>query len=244
LELGTTDQQGAKAFYSGLFGWTANDSPMGPDAVYTIFQLDGSDAAAAYQLDAERLKQGVPPHWMVYIATDDADVTASKANKFGGEVLAPPLDVMDHGRMAVLRDPTGAVFSIWQAKSHKGVQISGEEGSFCWADLNSPHPEKAKRFYQKLFDWQITEGSNRQSGYMNIQHGEEYIGGIPAESDAEPGWLIYFETADCDGLSAKAQTRGAKLLMPPLSMPNVGRISCIADPQGAVFALYEPLQAA
>jgi tRNA U38,U39,U40 pseudouridine synthase TruA len=50
-ELGTTDQNAAKAFYSGLFGWTFRDTPMGPGVVYTIFQLDGRDAAALYTLE-------------------------------------------------------------------------------------------------------------------------------------------------------------------------------------------------
>ena len=73
IELGTTDQPAAKSFYQALFGWTPADMPMGPDDFYTIFKLEGRDAAAAYTLRPEQRSQGVPPHWMPYIMVASAD---------------------------------------------------------------------------------------------------------------------------------------------------------------------------
>src|SRR5215469_889312 len=138
VELATTDQEGAKKFYSSLFGWSPNDNPMGPGEVYTIFRLNGRDAAAGYTLRKEQKDQHVPPHWALYIAANSADETASKAAKAGGTVLAPAFDVMDVGRMAVLQDPTGAVFCAWQAKKHSGLGAISENNAFCWADLSTP----------------------------------------------------------------------------------------------------------
>src|SRR5215831_10522324 len=89
FELGTTDQNAAKAFYHSIFGWMANDFPMGPSEFYTMFQKDGRDAGAAYTLNQEMKARGVPPHWMIYIAVSSADQTAAKVTEAGGTVLAP-----------------------------------------------------------------------------------------------------------------------------------------------------------
>ena len=110
IELSTTDQSAAKTFYDSLFGWTANDVPMGPDGVYTMFQLAGRTTAAAATLRPVQHEAKVSPHWMLYIAVENADATAERAAKAGGKILAPPFDVMDAGRMAVIQDPTGAHF--------------------------------------------------------------------------------------------------------------------------------------
>ena len=62
FELATSDQAAAKKFYGGLFGWTANDVPMGPGAFYTMFLLRGRKVGAAYALMPDQAQQGVPPH--------------------------------------------------------------------------------------------------------------------------------------------------------------------------------------
>ena len=94
FELSTNNQTAAKTFYSDLFGWTIADSPMGPDAVYTMFQIDGLDVGACCTLQPEQLTHGVPPNWAVYIAVDSADATAEKVTAAGGTVMAPPFDSM------------------------------------------------------------------------------------------------------------------------------------------------------
>src|SRR5712692_5500182 len=115
IELATTDQKAAKDFYSSLFGWSPQDSPIGPSEFYTIFKLEGRDAAAGYTLREDQRAHGVPPNWMIYITVDSADQAAAKAKQLGGTVVMTPFDVMDLGRMAVIQDPTGAHFCVWQA---------------------------------------------------------------------------------------------------------------------------------
>ncbi len=99
------DQNAAKDFYSSLFGWQANDMPMGPSGVYTIFRLQGRDAAAGYELNPQQRAQGVPPHWLPYIAVESADASAARVTQLGGTVIMPPFDVFDAGRMAVIQEP-------------------------------------------------------------------------------------------------------------------------------------------
>src|SRR5262249_3485989 len=170
IELATTDQNAAKNFYGKLFGWTVNDFPMGPNDFYSMFQLEGRDTAAAYTIRPEQRSQGVPPHWMIYVAVEDADAATRRAAELGGKVLAAAFDVYTVGRMAVLEDPTGAVFSVWQAKQHKGTGIADVDGTLCWAELSTTDQERASRFYADLFGWKITKGDEDQShNYFHIQ---------------------------------------------------------------------------
>jgi len=143
VELHTTDQPAAKNFYASLFGWAIHDSPMGPNEVYTIFRLQNRDAAAACTLRPEQRSQGVPPHWMLYIAVDSADAAAAQVQKLNGKAFGPAFDVMDAGRMAIAQDPTGATFCLWQANKNNGIGIAQVNGTFCWADLSTPDPKRA-----------------------------------------------------------------------------------------------------
>jgi predicted enzyme related to lactoylglutathione lyase len=241
VELAATDQAAAKKFYTTLFGWDATDEPMGPDEVYNFFQLRGRTVAAGTTLRPEERQHGVPVHWNLYIATDNADQTAAKVTQDGGKVLMPAFDVPDAGRMAVLQDPTGAAFNIWQPKQVPGLGITDEPGAFCWADLSTGDPARAAKFYSDVFGWKAEKGQNDPSGYTHIKNGEHFIGGIPPAHNAKtpPHWLLYFMVADVAASTTKASQLGAKILMPPQNMEGVGTWSIVADPQGGVFALFK-----
>lgn len=242
IELTTTDQNAAKTFYSSLFGWTFMDFPMGPDDLYTMFALRGRTSAAVYTMRDDEKAMHIPPHWNLYITVESADATAKRAGELGGKVLAPAFDVSEHGRSAVIQDPAGAVFMLWQPKGHQGIAIKDEPGSFCWADLNTPDPKAAGDFYSKLFGWEI-EAAQDASGYLHIKNAGDYIGGIPPREhqnpNAPPHWMIYLQVANCDESTAKAKELGAKVYMGPMTMEKVGKITVLADPQGAVSALFE-----
>ncbi|HEX3320911.1 MAG TPA: VOC family protein [Terriglobales bacterium] len=243
VELGTTDQEAAKKFYESLFGWTAQDSPMSPGEVYTIFKLDNRDAAAGYTLRQEQRSAGVRPHWMLYIAVANADESTAKVKSLGGTVIMGPLDVMGMGRMSVLQDPTGAHFCIWQAMTQPGIGVANVPGALCWADLSTPDVKRAADFYSALLGWKIIADEKDPSGYLHIKNGEDFIGGIPPSKLRQPGvpphWLPYFQVADVDATANTATHGGAKLCMPPTSMENVGRLAIIFDPQGAAFAIFK-----
>jgi len=244
IELATSDQTAAKSFYSNLFAWQAVDFPMGPDQHYTIFQIDGRDAAAGYTIDGPMKEMGVPPHWGLYVATESADASAAKVTAAGGKVLAGPFDVKDFGRMAPLRDPAGATFAVWQAGTNTGTRITGVPGTLCWADLSTPDQAAAVAFYGAVFGWDATPGQDN-SGYLHIKNGEAFIGGIPAAHQRNPGapphWMPYFQVADCDASVATAKELGAKVFMEPFTMEKVGRMAIVADPQGAAFSLFQPI---
>lgn len=240
IELATTDPKAAKDFYTKLFGWSFLDNDMGPGMTYTIFQLKGRDAAACYALDAAKMP-GVPPHWMLYIATADADASARRSAELGGTVNAPAFDVMELGRMAVLADPQGGNFCVWQTKSNKGIGIHNEAGAFCWGQLNTSDTAEAETFYRGLFGWDAKTGSDGGMAYTEWLLGGTPIGGmmaLPKEAPAPPHWLPYFAVADCDAAAVRAASLGANTFVPPSDIPGTGRFAVLADPQGAAFAIY------
>jgi len=248
-ELGTTDQDGAKKFYTALFGWKHNDNDMGEQGTYTIFTRDGVDVAALFTLQPDMLKQGVPPNWATYITVESADAAAEKAKALGGTIMMGPFDVMDHGRMAVIRDPQGAVFAVWQAKKHIGVGVLGEPNSLGWTQLNAKDTAKAKAFYTALIGWKAQDdpmGPEFGGGhYTTFMKSDGPAGGMmamppmPGSEHIPSHWLPYFAVSDVDAMSAKAGSLGGKTHVPPTDIPDVGRFSVLADPQGAAFALIK-----
>jgi len=215
---------------------------MGPDDFYSMFEIQGRRTGAAYTMRADERAQGIPPHWTLYVAVESADKTAAQVEPLGGKLLAAPFDVFDAGRMAVIQDPTGAVFCIWEPKRHTGLGISGPN-TFCWADLSTPDREKAKPFYEGLFGWTFDPGEGKDpGGYWHIMSGSRAIGGIPPAGQVDPKipphWLIYFYVDDVDASAAKAKAGGATFYMPPMTVEGVGRMAVLADAQGAVSALF------
>lgn len=234
IELATSDANGAKTFYTRLFDWTYNDNPMGEMGVYTILQKDGRDVAALYQQGAEQ--QGVPPNWLSYVAVTSADATVAQAQERGAQVLAGPFDVADFGRMAVLADPQGAAFAVWEAKSQHGVGVRDDVGSLCWNELQARDVDAAKKFYPPLFGWRMKESDE----YTEWHLGENAVGGMlvsQAPEDVPSFWLPYFAVDDADATAAKANELGGSVLVPPTDIERVGRFAVLADPQGAAFAV-------
>lgn len=246
IELNTSDVAAAKQFYTTLFDWQAVDSPAGPDMVYTMLTLRELEVGAMCELQAEAKANGVPAHWMPYVATADADASAAKATELGGTVLAGAFDVMDAGRMAILQDPQGATICVWQANQSKGIRLQGEPGTFCWGELWTNDIPAATAFYTRLFGWG-TKGDSEGApeDYTEWQLGEQSIGGMlaiqPEMGPIPPNWLPYFLVQDCDATAAKASAAGGTICMQPMDIPDVGRFTVIQDPQGASFAVIKLL---
>jgi len=242
FELGTTDQKGGNQFYTSLFGWSVSDNPIGPDQFYSTYRKDGSAVGAAYTLSPEMQAQGVPPHWVVYFAVKDVDAVVAKIPQLGGAVIQPAFDVMELGRMAVVRDPTAALFCLWQAKQHSGAEVFGEMNTICWTELATRDTEKAKRFYSDLFGW-TTKDSTGGQPYTEFAVAGRGTGGIlPIEDswgDVKPFWSIYCRVDDCEAMAEKIKQQGGQVKHPPFDVPQVGRMAVVADPQGAIFQIIK-----
>lgn len=244
-ELATTDQNGGVAFYRKLFGWDLNEQSMGPDGTYSMFLMRGKEVAAACSLRPDERQAGIPPHWNMYVTVKSADEAAAKAQQLGGKVLAPPFDVMNVGRMAVLQDPSGAVFEVWEPKLHIGAKILNEPGALCWSELTTRDAKAAEAFYTKLFGWTAKDSSGDAGGMQYTEfsnQGQPGVGMMPMPAQMPAGvpsyWMPYFQVTDTDASTAKATGLGAKVMVPPKDISKTGRFAIISDPQGAMFALF------
>jgi uncharacterized protein len=181
---------------------------------------------------------GAPPSWMSYVSVEDADATAGRARELGATLYAEPFDVFDAGRMAVISDPEGAVFALWQPGTQIGAGVVNEPGTLSWNDLATRDPEGAQRFYGELFGWTFDPVAPI---YLTIRNGEQMNGGVRVmgrgEEQVPPHWLPYFAVDDLGAAVALANDLGGKALAPPMEVP-AGRFAALADPHGAAFALF------
>lgn len=237
VDLATTDQEAAKAFYTELFGWEAVDLPIGDGQLYTMLQLHGRDVAALSTMQAEMQAMGIPPHWNSYITVDDVDELAGKVADAGGTVIAPPFDVLDSGRMAVIQDPTGANVALWQPRNHIGARVVNIPGALVWNELMTRDPQQASNFYTVLLGWEAEH--DEKMNYTMLKNNGRMAGGIFQMGEdmahVPPNWSVYFSVADCDATVAKAVELGGQILKPAADIPGMGRFAVLQDPQGGVF---------
>ncbi|MGF1459611.1 MAG: VOC family protein [Leptolyngbyaceae cyanobacterium] len=243
VDLATTDTVAAKQFYCHLFDWTAIDVPAGEAGVYTMLQKAGKDVCALYEMPAARQQQE-PPNWLSYVSVADVEASTDKAKALGGEVLQAPCDVMESGRMSLIKDPTGAVFALWQPQQHLGATLVNEPATLCWNELQTHKVEQATQFYTQLFGWETETTRNAAGGDYSLfkqsdRHGAGMMEIQPEWGEVPPNWAVYFAVENCDLTLKKAVELGGKVEMPPMEIADVGRLAIIQDPQGAVFTVLQ-----
>jgi predicted enzyme related to lactoylglutathione lyase len=237
VDLGVDDIARAVTFYSQLFGWDIQPGP--PEAGgYRMCLKDGRPVAGIGP------KQGPPedpPAWTVYLASDNADETAGRITAAGGQVVVAPMDVMDVGRMLVAADPAGAVFGVWQARSHTGLGLANEPGAVCWNENFSRDLEGNQAFYGAVFGYEYGDMSTPGFRYATLKLDGHEVGGIGEFGGGFPPgapayWSTYFAVGDTDAAVVTVTKAGGSVTREPWDSPY-GRMAVVSDDQGAVFSL-------
>lgn len=231
------DVQAARDFYAALFGWEMVET--GPDTGgYTIAQVSGRPVAGLGENEPD---SQMPPVWTTYLAVDDVEEVAARVSEHGGQIFMPAMDVMDQGRMAVVADPTGAVFGLWQAKKHHGAQIVNEPGALTWNECMTRDYDGAKKFYAEVFGYDLEDIGDGSFHYCVLNLGGRPVGGLgqigtdmPAEVPAH--WMSYFSVADTDATLERATGLGARVRLPAQDTPY-GRMAVLEGAQGEGFAV-------
>lgn len=239
VDVSSTDLAKTNAFYGGLFGWDARQVPEPEAGGYTMYFLDGKMVAAAGPV----FTPDQHPAWSTYVCSDDAAATAEAVTAAGGQVVMGPMDVMGQGHMAVLQDPTGAFFSIWQPMIHRGAELAGEPGSFGWTELYTRDVPAAQAFYSRIFGWAIEESDMSFGKYTVFQlDGRPVAGGMDMSSmlpeSIPPHWLVYFNVSNTDESIARVRELGGTVLDGPNPTP-MGPMAVLQDPTGASFAIIQ-----
>ena len=235
VDLGTPDVDRARSFYGELFGWEMQEVAVPGSSPYVLCRVEGKDVAGIH----EHREDGGGA-WMSSVSVDDVDETTSRAQGLGATILREPFDVMGEGHEAVLRDPVGAVFSVWQPGSHIGAGLVNEVHTWGWNELSTADFDRARSFYTDLFGWSTEDapGPMRRAGFAM---GHLLIAGIheaqPQEGD-ESVWTVAFRVADADRSVARVKDLGGEVLLPPMPVP-VGKFAIVADHSRAPFILTE-----
>ena len=240
VELMTPDQEAAKAFYGPLFGWEFEDVPMGDAGYYVAVAKDGDSVAGiSGQMPG---MEGHPAFWGVYLTVDDVDAVAGKVAGAGGEVEAEPFDVMDLGRMAAIKDPTGARVNLWQAGATIGTTRANEPGTPIWNELITADVASATRFYGDVLgvSWEEMPMEGGPAYTCLVVDGRQVGGAMPPPMEGiPPHWNVYFNVVDTDATIAQATGLGGSVVAPAFDVPGVGRMAVLADPQGGMFNLMQ-----
>ena len=240
-DLATTNPEGARKFYSAVFGWKVEVNPDPQYGGYAIATSSGKDVAGI----GPKQMQEAPTAWTVYIGTANAAESAKQAVAAGGKIIAPVMEVGDQGHMAIIQDPSGAYLGLWQAGKMFGSQTSGAS-SMGWAELNARGFAKASPFYKQLFGWgekKMPLSGDQTGDYTEFQlHGDSIAGGmemnpmVPAQVPSY--WMVYFNVDNVDKAFDKVIAEGGKEMLSPQDMPG-GRFAIVSDPQGAAFGLLK-----
>ena len=248
------DPEKAVTFYTELFGWEAEET-MGADSPgkYYLCRLRGRDVAAI----ASRPDAAPPtdPAWGTYVWVDSAEDAAARAADTGGSIVMEPFDSLDGGRIAVVADPAGAVFGVWQPGAHKGSQLVNEPGAWSMSLLNTRDQESAKAFYGAVFGWE-GEAFEMGGGEVVLWRLPGFVGGEPEQpvprdvvavmapiggdvpADVPAHWSVDFWVDDVDATAQRAVDLGGSVIAPPYDVPGTAlRQAVVADPQGATFSI-------
>lgn len=240
------DPERAVSFYTELFRWEARET-MGDDSPgkYFICRLRGRAVAAV----GSRRGGAAPsvPAWGTYVWVESADETAAKVTGSGGSVVMEPFDLLDAARMAVVADPAGGVFGLWEPKEHRGAEVINEPGAWAMSMLNTRDPEGAKAFYAEIFGWEAD-----MFGEVALWRLPGYVGGKPQQpvprdvigvmvpmsedESTPPNWSVNFWVDDADTTAHKAEKLGGTVVVAPFDT-DISRDAVIADPQGAEFSV-------
>lgn len=242
MDLMTTDIAVAVPFYEEVFGWTTHEVPGGPGPYHMFFKGE-TPAAGLAQMSEEVQAQGGHPSWNSYIEVDDLDATVARVSDLGGTVVVPSMDAGEHGRMAVIKDPSRAHVSLWQNATTPNQGTYNEAGFLTWNELVTRDPDAARPFYAKLLGWEWDEMEMPQGTYWVIMNGGRSNGGVMQMTDewpdfVPPHWMVYIGTDDVDAAAERVKAAGGTLAVEPMDIP-VGRFCVAGDPTGAAFTIFK-----
>jgi uncharacterized protein len=234
-DLMVTDIERTKAFYSKLLGWTYDET--GPEyGGYANAQRDGEVVAG---LSPAIPGRDLPHAWAVYLASDDVVATSSAVEAAGGHGLAPVMDVGPFGRMASFVDPNGAMFGVWEARTHIGWTRRDEPGAVAWTDIVTPDAATARTFYTTAFGLQFSDEIVMGAPYsmFGVAGLEGTVGGVMGNPDTPASaWNVCFAVGDVDASASTITGAGGSIVAAPYDF-DYGRMLSATGPDGEPFQL-------
>lgn len=213
-----------------------------PQGSYTMIAL-GNDTIGGYM----KPPQGAPQqaHWLSHLQVANAQEIASKVKALGGKIAKEPFKVGDVGTMAIVVDPLGAAFALWQPNKPEGTgDYKGTDGSFIWNELYTDDPDRSIEFYKAIGGFEVERmkmsGGPGPNRYDILNSDGKGRAGIMKLAGVPPMWMPYVKVANTDATVDRAKKLGATFMNPAETIPNVGRLAVMSDPQGAPLGILQP----
>lgn len=222
VDLTCPNQSAAADFYEGLFGWEIRD--------------DYADGFANFTVGEKRVagigpgEAGRPASWNVYLNVVKLEPVLANVMRYGGHVVVPPVQVGTDGRGATAMDPTGGVFSLWEAGEFIGSRLTDVPGTWCWTELVTPDVDRAAQFYADVFDWVLDLETIGEFSYAVARFDGRAVAGLvrpPAPVQIRPTWTVSFAVEDVDRSAERAVELGGQIVRPPESLPGLGRYAVL-----------------
>jgi predicted enzyme related to lactoylglutathione lyase len=213
---------------------------MGDKAYDMILSGDSWDT----MIGGYRSGNGKPPHWIATVSVEDVDAAVQVAAANGGNVIEPPSDLQDVGRVARIADPQGAELGLLTGARGDKPDAPPPLGGWLWNELHTSDTAKALSFYEKVVGFAHRSMDMGPAGmYHVLSQGGVDRGGVTADLAAgvRPHWLPYVNVGDVDATIDRAKKHGASILVPPSDIPGIGRFGVLTDPLGGVLAVMKPL---
>ncbi|MDQ3627998.1 MAG: VOC family protein [Actinomycetota bacterium] len=233
VDVASSDPAAASGFYRDLLGWEVREGPAGSGG-YRMAFVSGQVVAG--------IRQGGAAGWTVYLASDDMRQTLDAVIAAGGRVLTPPTALLGEAVMAVVEDPGGAVFGVWQPLDLIGARMVNEPGAFCWDELMTSEYAAARAFYTEVFGFRYADHGASTHAYSMLRIDAATVGGIgaigPGPWPESPHWLVYFSVDDADGVASRAAGLGGHVRVAPTDTP-LGRMAVLQGPERELFAVLQ-----
>lgn len=256
-DISLPDPQKGKAFYTGLFGWAADDQyDHDGNYIYTMFSKNGETVAGLGPMPEAMQEAGVPPMWQSYVTVNDVDEAVAKVTEHGGKVILPAMQIFDSGRMAVVAEPGGAVLSFWEGQEHQGATVFNQHGAMTWNELNTRDSDASRAFWNDVLGWEFSPLEGGGDFVYHLIHNDNdhdacaqdgMTGGILQMDEnwppqIPPHWMVYFNVDDTDEAVARVTELGGHVSVPPFDS-TAGRMAVVNDDQGGTFSVIAPSQA-
>lgn len=230
-DLSTFDLGQAKAFYTAVFDWEFQSE----DSIYHTARREGKDISGLYLMPEKFQKFNLPSFWMSYIKVENLDSALVIANQEGGKVEFVDKDNVI-GKVALIRDPLGAGFTIYEG-DYLDARSHNLESSYCQSDLVVSDLSKVKSFYAKLFDWTIKEVSSTH--YKAFNDPSSFVANLIEVPNSIKGkdeyWGVYFYTSQLEHIKQQVLDSGGSVVF-----ESKQAVIC-KDPFGAAFNITDQL---
>ena len=231
----------AKNFYGQLLGWRFEEISQPDGTPYFIAFAAVGESAGIFNMPDKFQKMELPSFWMSYIEVSDIQATVERARERGGKVEFGPQAFGDNGSFALIRDPLGAGFTVYEGSDLSPRMTDAASGHMAWNALYVSDAKLVMEFYANLLGWRISQDPLIPNSWIIRDVKGQSISAIEEQSDEMRGgyqyWGVHFAIRDVSKAKANLAALGGRVLAEEET--TSARILAAQDVDGAAFYLVQ-----